>query len=143
MRSKVLAILLLCFCINLVVAGRWGVHIQRRDGPTSPSITATQNSASPSQPTSDKASQTGDSGRSGIKNGDASTTSQSDKTPTTSGDNAKVTTSSNSSSVTSSATSSSAVVAVTSNILGAAATSTINNSFYNCMSRSRLLHSFC
>ncbi|TVY48910.1 hypothetical protein LOCC1_G001481 [Lachnellula occidentalis] len=126
-RSKVLAILLLCFCINIAVADRWGVHIHRRDGPTTPSITSTETS----QPPSSTPSQTG-----GNTSGDSGGESNTDKTSDeTSSDQPKstatsVTTSDDSSSSSSSASASPTTnaSAVTSNLVGAAPSATVNNS---------------
>ncbi|TVY40851.1 hypothetical protein LSUB1_G004614 [Lachnellula subtilissima] len=128
-RSKILAILLLCFCINIAVADRWGVHIHRRDGPTTPSITSTETSPSPSSPST--SSQTG-----GNSSGDSEGQSKIDKTSDeTSSDPPKstatsVTTTDASSNSTASAGASSTTnaSAVTSNLIGAAPTATINNS---------------
>ncbi|TVY23558.1 hypothetical protein LHYA1_G008287 [Lachnellula hyalina] len=136
-RSKILAILLLCFCINIVVADRWGVHIHRRDGPTTPSITSTETSLSPSSTST--SSQTG-----GDSSGDSEGQSKTDKTSDeTSSDQPKSTTtsvtttdasSSSDSTASASASSTTNASAVTSNLVGAAPTATINNSsIFNCM----------
>ncbi|TVY19785.1 hypothetical protein LARI1_G002972 [Lachnellula arida] len=124
-RSKILAILLLCFCINVAVADRWGVHIHRRDGPTTPSITSTETSSSPSS----TSSQTG-----GNTSGDSGGESKTDKTSDeTSSDQPKstatsITTTDASSSSSSSASQTTDASAVTANLVGAAPTVTINNS---------------
>ncbi|KAG9234273.1 hypothetical protein BJ875DRAFT_19688 [Amylocarpus encephaloides] len=78
MKSKVLALLLLCFCINIVVADRWGARFHRRDGPTSPSITTTPTSVLdtllPSSSATNRPSQTNSQTASG-DNDKASSTS--------------------------------------------------------------------
>ncbi|KAH8658632.1 hypothetical protein BGZ60DRAFT_531319 [Tricladium varicosporioides] len=128
MRMKIFAIVLLCLCINLAIGERWGVHIHRRDGPTTSSITSASSSPAPSQTGSNKAPQpTGNSASSG---GESSSTTVADKSAS---ENAKATTSAttNATSIASSTLVASTVSAVTSNIVGPAATSSTNNSPYN------------
>jgi hypothetical protein len=106
-RSKVLVLLLLCFCINLAVADRWAIHLYRRDG--QPTAT-TEASVAPSQ--------TG--GDNGGKNGGETTSA-----------NATVTSNSTSHSVTATQTGA-AITAITSNINGPAPTTSLNFSGFNC-----------
>ncbi|PMD36682.1 hypothetical protein L207DRAFT_586381 [Hyaloscypha variabilis F] len=107
MRSKILVLLLLCFCINLTAASRWAVHLHQRDG--QPTITSTDASPSPSS--------TG--GSNGGSNGGKTTSA-----------NATVT--SNSTSISETATQTGAsITAITSNINGPAPTASFNFSSFN------------
>ncbi|CZR54525.1 uncharacterized protein PAC_04409 [Phialocephala subalpina] len=117
-RSRVIAVLLLYFCINVAVADRWAIHLHRRDGPTTSSTSITDVSTSQT----DKASQTSSGGNGG-------STTQNSKSAT-------ITSSSNSTSSSTSATATQATItAVTSNINGNGAIQTsalnFNNSSYN------------
>ncbi|TVY78232.1 hypothetical protein LSUE1_G006727 [Lachnellula suecica] len=127
MKSKLLAIVLLCFCIRIVVAERWGVHIHRRDGPTTPSITSTDISTSPSPSNQPSQSSSGSNG------GGSTTNNVSDKTSSGSSKATATTASSaTSSSGFTSSTSATSTPAVASNLLGAAPTSSLeNNSTFN------------
>ena len=115
MRSKVLVLLLICFCINLAVADRWAIHLHRRDGPPA---TTSSTTGSPA------ASQTGGGDNGGKTGGD-----------TTAG-NATVTANSTSSAVP--AHTDSSITAITSNINGPAPTSSLSFSGFNCKFRTRL-----
>ncbi|KAH6682075.1 hypothetical protein B0J14DRAFT_648491 [Halenospora varia] len=132
MRIKIFAIVLLCLCIDLAIGERRVVHIHRRDGPTTSSITSTQASASsspaPSETGSNKTPQS--SGNPASNGGESSSTTVADKSAS---ENAKATTSatSNSTSIASSTLVASTVSAVTSNIVGPVVTSSTNNSSYN------------
>ncbi|KAE8448448.1 hypothetical protein EG329_009513 [Mollisiaceae sp. DMI_Dod_QoI] len=121
-RSRIIAILLLCFCINIAVAERWAIHLYRRDGPTT-SSTATVSDVSASQ--SNKPSQTGSS--SGDNGGSSTITNSGTKAAT-------ITATSNSTSSSTPPTATQAsITPITSNINGGAPASAINlnNTGYN------------
>ncbi|RDL40638.1 uncharacterized protein BP5553_00617 [Venustampulla echinocandica] len=133
---KVLAVLLLFFCVNFAVADRRGVRIQRRDDSPNQSIVATSvTPVSPSSPatTSNESSQKGGN-NSGNNGGDSTTANTPDKTIS---ETAKRTTTNASSaspteeSISNSATTSSTGAVVTPSIIGAATTSTGNPSAFN------------
>lgn len=116
-RSRILTILLLCFCINVAVAERWAVHLHRRDGPTTSST-----DVSTSQ--SNKPSQTGSS------SGDGGISTSGSKVPAIT-----ATSNSTSSSTSASATSTvSQITAIPSNLNGASPSSALNLNYtgYNC-----------
>jgi hypothetical protein len=112
-RSKVLVLLLLCFCTNLAVADSWAIHLHRRDG--QPTTITTQPSPAPSQ--------TG--GDNGGKTGGETTTA-----------NATVTANSTSSAAATHTDSS--ITAITSNINGPAPTASLNFSGFNCRLKATL-----
>jgi hypothetical protein len=108
MRSKILVLLLLCFCINLSVANRWAIQLHGRDA--QPTTTSADASSTPSQ--------TGktNGGKEGGETGSA---------------NATATLNSTSSSVSATQTGA-AITAITSNINGPAPTANLNFSGFNC-----------
>jgi hypothetical protein len=127
MRSKLLSALFVGFYINLAIAGRWPIHIQRRDGPPAPSSTITHvSTTTSSSPSQSKESRSG-------TNGGASSTNLPAAASSTAGaleSNSTTISTSSSSSATPTHVS---ITAVTSNINGAVPTASLNNnSLFNC-----------
>jgi hypothetical protein len=130
MRSKLLVLLTLCFCISLALAEPWPIHVQRRDGPSSASSTLATEVAQ-----SSSSSPTKSEGSNSASSAAASTTSHSGAASTT------VPTSSSAAPTTLASTSSShsatytmpLISAVTSNMNGPVPTPSVNNdSTFNC-----------
>jgi cytoskeletal protein RodZ len=121
-RSRIVAILLLCFCVNVVVADRWAIHLHRRDGPTTSSTSVSDSTSQPNQP-----SQTASNG----DGGSSTTQNSASKVSITTTINS--TTSSTSASTTS--TTAATITPIPSNLNGATPTSALNLNYtgYNCM----------